>query len=150
MAMLKALGRFFVDDVGEPSCMRLVTFLVPVFILGVWAGACLLEGRYTPLGYSEAGLISSCLFAKAAQSKFEGSSPPYKIHQQNFMPSPFEGQHAHQARDWATPGPGVPSEGGAGGAPLLPPLAGAPLSSLERRGGAPASPAGNPEGGHVG
>lgn len=57
--------------------MRLMVFLVVAVVFGLWIWGCLSSGRYIPLGYSEAGIISSALFGKAVQSRFEyGGSLP--------------------------------------------------------------------------
>ena len=65
------LRRFFVDDAGECSYMRLMAFLVLLFVLALWAWGCFMAGTYIPLGYAEAGIISSAIAGKAVQARFE-------------------------------------------------------------------------------
>lgn len=67
--------QFFVDDAGECSCMRLMTFLVLLFVLALWAWGCFMAGTYIPLGYAEAGIISSAIAGKAVQARFEYGLP---------------------------------------------------------------------------
>lgn len=55
--------------------MRLVVFLVLVFVLALWAWGCFTAGRYIPLGYAEAGIISSAIAGKAVQARFEYGLP---------------------------------------------------------------------------
>ena len=75
--MCRCCRQFFLDDAGEYSCMRLMVFIVLVIVFGLWIWGCLKAGQYIPLGYSEAGIISSALFGKAAQARFEyGGLPP--------------------------------------------------------------------------
>ncbi len=72
-----ALSQFFRDDAGEFSCMRLVTALITLTVLGMWIWGCLKAGHYIPLGYAEAGIIGAAQGAKAAQARFEyGGAPP--------------------------------------------------------------------------
>ena len=65
------MRQFFVDDAGECSCMRLMTFLVLLFVLALWAWGCFMAGTYIPLGYAEAGIVSSAIAGKAVQARFE-------------------------------------------------------------------------------
>lgn len=80
------LGQFFVDDAGECSCMRLIAFLVLVVVLGLWVWGCITAGTYVPLGYAEAGLLSSVFAGKAVQARFE-----YGGHENSPMPYGPEG-----------------------------------------------------------
>ncbi len=71
MKILRLLGDAFLDHNGGVSSLRIVTVLISVTVLGVWISFMIIEGRYIPLGYPEAGLIGACAGAKAAQSHFE-------------------------------------------------------------------------------
>ena len=65
------MRQFFVDDAGELSCMRLMCFLAFSVILGMWVWGCFMAGTFIPIGYGEAGILSSSMLGKAAQSRFE-------------------------------------------------------------------------------
>lgn len=71
MNVLKLLGRFFVDDVGEPSCMRLLCFAVVTAVLGIWVLGNIQAGTYQPMGTVDGGLVGVALSAKSLQTRFE-------------------------------------------------------------------------------
>lgn len=77
MAVLKLLGRFFVDDVGEPSCLRLCFFMTVCTVLALWILGCWQAGCYIPLGGNELGLLGLLFGGKIAQSGIENF--PQKI-----------------------------------------------------------------------
>ena len=56
---------FFTDDAGELSCMRLMSCMVVMAVLGVWVWCNISTGAYVPLGYGEAGIISAAVGSKA-------------------------------------------------------------------------------------
>jgi hypothetical protein len=68
---MSKLLQFFKDDYGDYSCMRLAVFMVITTVLLVWGIGCFIAGYYIPLGYAEAGIISSAIFGKAAQDYIE-------------------------------------------------------------------------------
>ena len=69
------LRQFFTDDAGQFSCMRLMTFCVLAMVLGVWGYCNVCSGMYVPMGYDEAGVISTAIIGKAAQARFEYGTP---------------------------------------------------------------------------
>ena len=69
--VLKLLGDAFTDHSGGVSAMRIIAALVCLLVLGVWITFMIVEGRYIPLGWPEAGIIGGAFGAKAAQSHFE-------------------------------------------------------------------------------
>ena len=71
MRFLNFVAGAFLDECGDVSCIRLISILICVVVLGVWVTFMFIEGRYIPLGYAEAGLISGAVGAKALQSRFE-------------------------------------------------------------------------------
>ncbi len=71
VSCLAGLATFFKDDSGEYSCMRLLSFIVVVFVLGLWAWGNVAAGQYVPLGLGESGIITAAVGSKAAQGYFE-------------------------------------------------------------------------------
>ncbi len=69
--LLKILGDAFLDHKGGVSAMRITTVIICLVILGSWLAFMIVEGRYIPLGYAEAGLLGAATGAKAVQSRFE-------------------------------------------------------------------------------
>lgn len=72
---MKRLLEFFQDDVGALSFMRFAAFVVLAVILGVWVWGNLAEGRYVPLGVSEAGIVMAVIAGKVIQAKIEYGGP---------------------------------------------------------------------------
>ena len=69
--LFKVLGDAFLDHKGGVSAMRIMTVVICLVVLGAWLAGMIVEGRYIPLGYAEAGLIGAASGAKAVQSRFE-------------------------------------------------------------------------------
>ena len=88
--MFRILRGFFVDDAGDYSCMRLLTFTVTAAVLGTWVWANLTSGHYVPLGYGECGIVTAALASKAGQAKFEYGTP--QISDSGLQP-PATGNH---------------------------------------------------------
>lgn len=65
------VGDAFCDHTGGTSCMRIMSVLVCIIVLGAWIIGMLAAGRYLPIGWPEVSLIGMACGAKAAQSRFE-------------------------------------------------------------------------------
>jgi hypothetical protein len=75
MKILRLLGRFFLDDAGEPSCQRLVSFLIIATVMAVWAWVSIRTGKLAELDPVMGGLAASALGFLALKTKYEAISP---------------------------------------------------------------------------
>jgi hypothetical protein len=65
------LAGFFLDDAGDPSCMRLLALFITLAVLGVWIGGNIAAGQYVPLGKAEAALLAAGIGGKVIQDRNE-------------------------------------------------------------------------------
>ena len=61
---------------GGWSCMRIVTMLTSVVVLGMWVWACFWEGRFVALDWPMVTLLVGSQTAKAGQMFFERGLGP--------------------------------------------------------------------------
>ena len=71
MSLLAKFAKFFVDDAGEASCMRLTVFCTVVAVLFPWFYSVVSTGNYADIGFNSAMVILFCVFGKTAQAFIE-------------------------------------------------------------------------------
>jgi predicted transporter len=63
--------RWFQDDVGSSSSMRIVTVVVLLTFMAVWAIISIRQGLLQPLDFGDAAFVGVFIGGKVAQKAFE-------------------------------------------------------------------------------
>jgi len=75
---MNKLNELFSDGDGQPSMIRVLTMMVVVTVVGVWAALSIKAGRMLPLDWSQVGLVGGAFGFKALQSFAENGNSSHE------------------------------------------------------------------------